>query len=126
MHRILDYNGGDAERTTTVAEIRSLKASGRQLAQVTASTAEEAAAAESAGVEMVVCMAGALPEVRQGSTRVFVTAAIDFDGAVTEDDLLGAAFAALGGGADAVITARGLSCVRRLADEDLPVMSNAS
>lgn len=124
MPRILDYNGQDANRTVTVASIKALKGSGRQLAQVTASTADEAAAADAAGVEMVVCMAGSLPAVREGSTNVFVTAAIDFDGAVTEDDLLGAAFAALGAGADAVITARGLSCVRRLAEEDIPVMGH--
>lgn len=124
MPRILDYNGQDANRTVTVASIRALKGTGQQLAQVTASTADEAAAAEAAGVEMVVCMASSLPAVREGSPSVFVTAAVDFDGAITEDDLLGAAFDALGAGADAVITARGLSCVRRLADEDIPVMGH--
>ncbi|MGI9646551.1 MAG: 3-methyl-2-oxobutanoate hydroxymethyltransferase, partial [Ilumatobacteraceae bacterium] len=66
-------------------------------------------------------MAGAVPAVREGSARVFVTAAIDFDGAVTEDDLLGDAFTALSAGADAVITARSMECVRRIADEDIPV-----
>lgn len=57
---------------------------------------------------MVVCMASSVPAVRDGSSRVFVTAAIDFGGAITEDDILGAAFEALTNGADAVITARGL------------------
>lgn len=124
MPRILDYAGRDADRTMTVASIRSLKDSDTRVAQVTAATADEAAAAEAAGVEMVVCMAGLLPAVRDGSSRVFVTAAIDFDGAVTEDDLLRDAFVALSNGADAVITARGLSCVRRLTAEDLPVMGH--
>ena len=124
MVRILDYNGQDADRTVTVASIKGLRAQGHQLAQVTAATADEAAAAETAGIEMVVCMAGSVPDVRQGSARVFVTAAIDFDGAITEDDLLGAAYAALSAGADAVITARGLASVHRLADEDLPVMGH--
>ena len=45
MVRILDYNGRDAERTVTVASIAALKGSGRQFTQVTAGTAEEAAAA---------------------------------------------------------------------------------
>ncbi len=124
MPRILDYNGQDAQRTVTVASIKALKTSGDRLAQVTASSAEEAAAAEAAGIEMVVCMASALSEVRQGSSRLFVTAAIDFGGAVTEDELLGAAFDSLRRGADAVITARSLACVRRLAAEDLPVMGH--
>ncbi len=124
MPRILDYNGRDADRTVTVAEIGRLKVEGRRLAQVTASNADEAAAAEVAGIEMVVCMAGAVNSVRQGSSRVFVTAAIDFDGAVSADDLLGDAFKALSAGADAVITARSMECVRRLADEDVPVMGH--
>jgi 3-methyl-2-oxobutanoate hydroxymethyltransferase len=124
MPRILDYNGREADRTVTVADIVALKTEGRRLAQVTASTAAEAAAAEAAGVEMVVCMSDFVPAVRAGSQRVFVTAAIDFSGAVTEDDLLRDALRALGDGADAVITARGLDGVRRLAAEDIPVMGH--
>jgi 3-methyl-2-oxobutanoate hydroxymethyltransferase len=124
MPRILDYTGREADRTVTVADIVALKASGRQLAQVTASTPAEAAAAEAAGIEMVVSMSDFVPAVREGSQRVFVTAAIDFSGAVTTDELLGTAFTALSAGADAVITARGLDGVRRLAHEDIPVMGH--
>ena len=124
MPRILDYNGRDADRTVTVASIVALKGEGTQLAQVTAGTAEEAAAAEAADIEMVVCMADTVPQVRQGSSRVFVTAAIDFGGAVTVDELLGTALTALTAGADAVITARRMDCVRRMADEDIPVMGH--
>ena len=124
MARILDYNGRDADRTVTVAAIVALRNSTTQFAQVTASTADESAAAEAAGIEMVVCMASAVPAVRKGSSRVFVTAAIDFGGAVTLDELLGTAFDALTNGADAVITARRLDCVERLAREDIPVMGH--
>jgi 3-methyl-2-oxobutanoate hydroxymethyltransferase len=124
MPRILDYNGREAVRTVTVADIVGVKPQGRHLAQVTASTPAEAAAAEAAGIEMVVCLADAVPAVRAGSQRVFVTAAIDFSGAVTTDDLLRDALTALGTGADAVITARGLDGVRRLAHEDIPVMGH--
>lgn len=124
MPRILDYNGRDAFRTVTVAELVALKHEEGQLAQVTAGTAEEAAAAEAAGIEMVVCMSQSVPAVRQGSSRLFVTAAIDFTGAVTVDELLGVALESLSNGADAVITARRLDVVRRLADEDIPVMGH--
>lgn len=124
MTRILDYSGQSAERSTTVAAIQALKGSHTRLAQVTASTPDEAAAAEAAGVEMVVCMSDFVPAVRQGSTKVFVTAAIDFTGAVTPDKLLAVAFESLNNGADAVITARRLDCVRLLAAEDIPVMGH--
>ena len=105
MPRILDYTGREADRTVTVADIVALKSQGGQLAQVTASTSAEAAAAEAAGIEMVVCMSDFVPAVRAGSQRVFLTAAIDFSGAVTTDDLLRDAFTALSAGADAVINA---------------------
>lgn len=124
MTRILDHSGREVDRTVTVADVVALRAQGRRLAQVTASTSAEAAAAEAAGVEMVVCMSDVVPAVRQGSQRVFVTAAIDFSGAVSTDDLLGTAYTALSAGADAVITARGLDGVRRLAHEDIPVMGH--
>ena len=124
MPRILDYQGREADRTVTVADIVALKSQGRRLAQVTASTSAEAAAAEAAGIEMVVCMSDFVPAVRKGSQRVFLTAAIDFSGAVTTDDLLRDALAALGAGADAVITARGLDGIRRLAHEEIPVMGH--
>jgi 3-methyl-2-oxobutanoate hydroxymethyltransferase len=120
----LDFNGRDADRTVTVGAISALKGSGRQYVQVTAGTEEEAAAAEAAGIDMVVCLAATVPEVRRGSSRLFVTAAIDFGGEVTLDDLLATAFRSLSAGADAVITARRLDAVRLLAAEGLPVMGH--
>lgn len=124
MVRILDYNGNAADRTTTVAELRSLKQSNNPFVQVTASTPAEAAAAEAAGLEMAVCMAQSVAEVRQGSDRLFLTAAIDFTGAVTADELLGVAFEALAAGADAVISARRLECIELIASEDIPIMGH--
>lgn len=107
-----------------MASIAALKGSGNQFAQVTASTAAEGAAAEAAGIEMVICMSQCVTAVRQGTARAFLTAAIDFDGAVTVDELLATAFGALTDGADAVITARRLEAVERLADESVPVMGH--
>jgi 3-methyl-2-oxobutanoate hydroxymethyltransferase len=124
MPRILDYNGQDATRTVTVASIVDQKNADKPLTQVTAGTADEAAAAEAAGIEMVVCLSDSVPAVREGSSKVFVTAAIDFSGAITDDDLLGTAYDALSAGADAVITARRLQAVQRIADEDIPVMGH--
>lgn len=124
MPRILDYTGQDVTRTVTVASIVAQKSRQTPLVQVTAGTADEAAAAEAAGIDMLVCLSDSVPEVRQGSSRLFVTAAIDFSGAVSDDDLLGTAYEALTSGADAVITARRLQAVERIADEDIPVMGH--
>ncbi|WP_136616338.1 MULTISPECIES: 3-methyl-2-oxobutanoate hydroxymethyltransferase [Mesorhizobium] len=124
MPRIFDFGGREVERSVTVASLRALKGSGRHAAQVTAETTEEAAAAEAAGIEMVVCRAANVPRVREGSRRVFVTAALGFADAVTSDENLRTAFSAITAGADAVITGRGLDTVRMLANEQIPVMGH--
>jgi 3-methyl-2-oxobutanoate hydroxymethyltransferase len=124
MPRIFDFGGRDVERSQTVAGLRALKGTGRHAAQVTAETADEAAAAEAAGVEMVVCRVANVPRVREGSRRVFVTAALRFADAITGDEILRTAFGAITAGADAVITGRGDDTVRMLAGEEIPVMGH--
>jgi 3-methyl-2-oxobutanoate hydroxymethyltransferase len=124
MPRIFDFGGRDVERAQTVAGLRALKSSGGHAAQVTAETPDEAAAAEAAGVEMVVCRAANVGQVREGSRRVFVTAALGFAEAVTGNEILRAAFAAVTGGADAVLTSRGSETVRALAQEQIPVVGH--
>lgn len=122
--RIFDFGGREVERFQTVAGLRALKGSGRHAAQVTAGTAEEAAAAEDAGIEMAVCRAANVGKVREGSKKLFVTAALGFADAVTSDELLRTAFSAITAGADAVITGRGFDAVRMLAKEQIPVMGH--
>ena len=124
MPRIFDFGGREVERSQTVAGLRALKGAGRQAAQVTAETADEAAAGEAAGVEMVVCRAANVGRVREGSRRVFVTAALGFAEAVTADEVLRAAFSAITGGADAVLTSRGAETVRALTAEQIPVVGH--
>jgi 3-methyl-2-oxobutanoate hydroxymethyltransferase len=124
MPRIFDFGGREVDRAVTVAGLRALKGSGRHAAQVTAETADEAAAAEAAGIEMVVCRAVNVARVREGSRRVFVTAALGFADAVTSDEVLRTAFSAITAGADAVITGRGHDTVRTLANEQIPVMGH--
>jgi 3-methyl-2-oxobutanoate hydroxymethyltransferase len=124
MPRIFDFGGREVERSQTVAGLRALKGSGSHAAQVTAETADEAAAAEAAGVEMVVCRAANVGRVREGSRKVFVTAALGFADAVTADEILRTAFSAVTAGADAVITGRGTDTVRMLASEQIPVMGH--
>lgn len=124
MPRIFDFAGREVERRQTVAGLRALKGSGRRATQTTAETAEEAAAADEAGVEMVVCRGANVRQVRAGSQRLLVTAALGFTQAVTADDMLRAAFGAIEAGADAVITARGPGMVRALAAESIPVVGH--
>lgn len=124
MPRLFDFGGREVTRSQTVAGLRALKGSGRRVTQVTAETAEEAAAAEAAGIEMVVCRAANVKAVREGSSWLFVTAALGFAEAITTDEILRSAFAAVTSGADAVITGRGLKTVQMLAEEQIPVVGH--
>jgi 3-methyl-2-oxobutanoate hydroxymethyltransferase len=124
MPRIFDFGGREVERLQTVAGLRALKGTGRRATQVTAETADEAAAAEAAGIEMVVCRAANVGAVRTGSTAVFVTAALGFAQAITADEILRAAFTAITSGADAVLCSRGYETAKMLADEQIPVMGH--
>lgn len=124
MARIYDWGAREAERSLTVADLRAARASGRRYTQVTAETTEEAAAAEEAGIDMLVTRARNVEAVRQGSKRLFVTAALGFADAVTPGEILRTAFKALTDGADAVITSRGMATVSMLAAEDIPVMGH--
>lgn len=124
MARIFNWAARDSERLTTVAALRDAKDQHGAFAQVTADSAAEAAAAETAGIEMVACRARNVTKVRHGSQTVFVTAALGFAEAVTDDEILRTAFKALTDGADAVITARRLAIVSLLASEDIPVMGH--
>ncbi len=124
MPRIFDWSARPANRLATVGGLRAAKGHLAAFAQVTANTAAEAAAAEAAGIEMIVCRARNVSEVRKGSAQVFVTAALGFAEAITTDEILRTAFKALTDGADAVITARRLDIVSLLAAENIPVMGH--
>lgn len=124
MPRIFDFGGREVNRSQTVAGLRALKGSGRHATQVTAETSDEAAAAEAAGIEMVVCRAANVVRIREGSKAVFVTAAIGFAEAITADEIMRTAFSAITSGADAVLCSRGYETVKMLADEQIPVMGH--
>ena len=89
MTEIFDHTGQVVSRATTVGELLAARGSNAHAAQVTAESVEESAAAEAARIEMIVCRSAFVEPVRKGSSKVFVTAAIDFSGAVTDDEMLG-------------------------------------
>jgi 3-methyl-2-oxobutanoate hydroxymethyltransferase len=124
MPHIFDFNLHVRDRFATVASIRSLKNSDEKFVETTVTNAEDAEAAEAAGIEMAVADPGAVVAAREGSQRLFLTSAIDFvpHPPVTEDEVLRAAVTAMEHGADAVHTCRRSETVRRLVDEQIPVM----
>ena len=121
MKQIYDWDARPATRTHTVADLQRLKGK-RQLVQTTANTAEEAAAAADAGIDLIMGNAHNTGSVRQGASTLFFTAALGLPDFPTPDDVLRAAFAAMKEGADSIYTARGPHVVEMLARENIPVM----
>lgn len=110
-------------RSVTIADLQQYKGN-RKWVQVTASTAEEAAAAAAAEFDMIICNAVNAAEVREGNDTLFLTASIPAPDFATIDDILREAFRLLLLGADAIMTARGMDVVTALAKEDIPVMGH--
>lgn len=123
LKRIFDWGARPASRKLTVADLKAARGR-RRYVQVTANTAEEAAAAEAAGCDMLICRSRNIEAIRQGSPHLFVTAALGFAERITGEELLREAFFALTHGADAVLIGRGMGVVGMLAAEDIPVVGH--
>ncbi|ASQ12722.1 3-methyl-2-oxobutanoate hydroxymethyltransferase [Sinorhizobium meliloti] len=103
----------------TVADLLSMKGK-RQLIMLRVVTLEEAEAAEKAGIDLVSVPPALLgSEFREAAPTVFAFPGLD--DFVTAEDYLRAAFQAMRAGGDAVYCAAGLSTVRRLREEGIPV-----
>lgn len=123
MAKVYTWTAKPATRSVTIAGMRAEK-NRRKWTQVTANTAEEAHAAAAAGIDMIICNCMNVDKVREGDDTLFLTAAIPFPSFATTDDVMREAFRTLERGADAVMTARSMHVVARLAREDVPVMGH--
>lgn len=105
----------------TVADLLAIKGK-RQLSMLRVVTLEAAEAAERAGVDLVSVPPSLLgPAFREAAPSVFAFPGLDYGDFVTTDDYLRGAFRAMQAGGDAVYCAAGLSTVRRLREEGIPV-----
>ena len=125
MKNIYTWAAKPAKRTLTVRDLKATKGK-RKFTQVTANSVEEAEAAEKAGFDMIISNAKNILPVREGSKNLFLTAALELNEFVTEEDIMRGAFKALENGADAVMTPRSMDIVEMLAKEDVPVMGPVS
>ena len=123
MKSVFTYSGQPASRNLTVADLRAAKGK-RKFTQVTAITSEEAAAASQAGIDIITTNSPLTSEVRKGAPELFLHTAIPLTDYTSESSVIDAAFEALGDGADAVYTLRGLRMVSILAEMSMPVMGH--
>lgn len=120
---IYTYGGQPARRNLTVADIIALRGK-RTLTQTTADNAEEAAACEAAGIDLISIWDSDIDEIRKGASETFVTGGIGMTAYHTPDEILRAAIIVAEKGADAVYTPRGLHIVEMLAREGLAVQGH--
>ena len=123
MKNFYTWTAQPVKRSTSIAELQAKKGKIKSV-QVTANTAEEAAAAAEADFDMIICNSKNVEPVRSGDNTRFLTASIPLPDFATTDDILREAFRALGAGADAIMTARSMDVVTALAKEDIPVMGH--
>ncbi|NQW07260.1 MAG: 3-methyl-2-oxobutanoate hydroxymethyltransferase [Candidatus Pelagibacter sp.] len=123
MKNIYTWGAKPVKRTTTVADLKAAKGK-KKFTQVTSNSIDEAAAAEKAGFDMIICQAKNVLKVREGSKNLFLTASLVLNEYVTEEDIMRGAFKALEEGADAVMTPRSMDIVEMLSKEDVPVMGH--
>lgn len=105
----------------TVADLLSMKGK-RQLTMLRVETLDEAEAAEAAGIDLVSVPPTLLgPEFREVAPTCFAFPGLEYGDYVTAEEYMRAAFKALKAGGDAVYCAAGLSTVRRMREEGIPV-----
>jgi 3-methyl-2-oxobutanoate hydroxymethyltransferase len=109
----------------TVADVRAMK--GRhQFTMVRTENFAELEAAEQAGVDMVSVTPEMMvdPSFREIAPTVFAVPGVNFYELGTADDFVRWSFRMLKAGADAVYVSAGLGTIRRLADDNVPVIGH--
>ena len=123
MKNIYTWSVKLAQRNLTIADLKTSKGK-KKFTQVRVNTINEASAAETAGIDMIISNAKNVNEVRKGSNKLFLTASLFWEEFVTKDEILKGAFKALENGADAIFTPRNTEIIEMLAKEDIPVMGH--
>jgi 3-methyl-2-oxobutanoate hydroxymethyltransferase len=112
-------------RRLTVADVRAMKGK-HQFTMVRTESFAELEAAERAGVEMVSVTPEMMidPVFREIAPTVFAVPGVNFYELGTPDDFTRWAFRMVRATADAVYVSAGLPTVRRLAEDNIPVISH--
>ena len=109
----------------TVADLRAMKGK-RQLTMLRVMTLEEAEAAERAGIDIVSIPPELIlnPQYRDAAPSLFSMPGENFYEIGTADDFVRWAFRMYKAGADAVYCSAGYATVKRMADENIPVIGH--
>ena len=114
-----------SRKRPTVADIRALKGK-RQLTMLRVMNIEEAEAAERAGIDIVSIPPELLlhPEYRDAAPSLFSMTGDNFFEFGTQDDFVRWAFGMYKNSADAIYCSAGFPTVKRLAEDNIPVIGH--
>jgi 3-methyl-2-oxobutanoate hydroxymethyltransferase len=114
-----------AAKRPTVADIRANKGK-RQYTMLRTETMEELDAAEKAGIDMVSVPPAMMlrKDFRDAAPSLFAVPGDNFYEIGTTDDFIRWAFPLIKAGADAIYCSASLHTIRRLADENIPVIGH--
>lgn len=110
----------------TLHDIMDAKNQGRQFTEVFTCNVNEAIACAEAGVEIIMCMADALPMIRKAVPNSFIISAdrLNRPHIASPDQAIAAAFKLMDLGADAVYSGMSMRAVRAMAEEHIPVVGH--
>ena len=114
-----------SRKRPTIADLRAMKGK-RQLTMLRVLTMDEAEAAERAGIDIVSVPPELVlnPEYRDAAPSLFTMPGDNFYEIGTADDFVRWAFRLYKAGADAVYCSAGIPTIKRLADDNIPVIGH--
>lgn len=114
------------KKKLTIRDLRQAKHAGRQLTEVFVDNPADAAAAEAAGIDIIMTYIGQFKALRAAAPNTFMitTHGVNVPTIATADQAISAAFSAMTDGADAIYTHLSKDVVRAMAREKIPVVGH--
>ena len=114
------------KKKLTIRDLRQAQHDGRQLTEVFVDNPQDAAAAEEAGIDILMTYIGQFKGLRAAAPNTFMitTHGVNVPTIVNADQAVSAAFSAMTDGADAIYTHLSKDIVRVMARERIPVVGH--
>ena len=107
-------------RNYTVKDLINLKGK-KKLTQINVVSAEEAAAAEAAGIDMIICGVDQLKEIRKAAPNTFLTCGIKYTEHASKESMMKKVFELLEVGVDSIHTnSWNINFIKYLSDFNIP------
>ena len=124
MKRIYDFSRNPAMRNYTVADLKALKGSGKQLSMANPADNDQIRACVEAGIDLFVVGTEQIEDVRELAPAHFTGVGSSWSQFGSDDEIVAHAFEAMRRGGDMYYTLRSFDVMERMAREGIPVQSH--